>query len=202
MVETVGLLEMVEVAAMAGKKPRVHGNGFIQLDLNGNGTKRLHVWDESLPRQTVATPIHDHVFALRSTVILGTLIHEELEPYEDYDYGTHRIYRAQQEEGTQNTILVPDKGLVRLSVVQRLVLGEGSIYTFPAWKLHQTDHIGLTATIMDKVDAPEEYGRPRVLVEKDSVPDNDFKRDGCDPAELWPYVYEAVGLAILDAGTV
>jgi hypothetical protein len=174
-------------------KPRVHGNGFIQLDLNEDGTRRLHVWHEDIPRQVVATPIHDHVFALSSHVICGTLIHEELEAVKDPE-GTHRIFRAQQEAGSQNTILLPDEGLVRLEVVERLELPAGSRYTFPAWKLHQTDHRGLTATIMEKVNAPKEYGRPRVLVEKGNEPDNDFHRDGFDPAELWPFIDQALEL--------
>jgi hypothetical protein len=38
--------------------PRVHGNGFIQLDLPDG--KRLHVWDEDIPRQKVNTSMHDH----------------------------------------------------------------------------------------------------------------------------------------------
>lgn len=180
----------------SGKKPRVHGNGFLQLDLNDDGTKRLHIWDEGLPRQVVATPIHDHVFDLKSNVLLGTLIHEELAPIPAVGNGTHRIYRAQQEKGTQNTILLPDEGSVFLGIVERLVLGAGSLYTFPAWKLHQTDHVGLTATVMDKVNAPKGYGRPRVLVPVGSEPDNEFHRDGFDPEFLWSYVErvcEAVG---------
>jgi hypothetical protein len=175
-----------------GKKPRVHGNGFIQLDLNDEGTRRLHVWDESIPRQTVATPVHDHVFALKSRVIAGTLIHEVLEPIEG---DTHRIFRAQQEEGTQNTILVPDEGTVALKVAERFVLPAGVEYEFPAWELHQTDHRGLTATIMEKIDAPQEYGRPRVLVPTGQEPDNEFKRDGIDPETLWPLIERALELA-------
>ncbi len=180
----------------AGHKPRVHGNGFIQLDLNDSGTKRLHIWHEDIPRQVVATPIHDHVFDMRSTVLTGTLIHEELEPRDPAPFhtGTHQIYRAQQEPGTQNTILVPDEGNVALDIVQRLVLGEGSVYTFPAWKLHTSDHVGLTATVMEKVNAPETYGRPRVLVEVGSEPDNEFKRDGFDPETLWPFIDQVAHL--------
>ena len=34
-----------------GRKPRVHPNGFIQLDLNDAGTRRLHVWRDGIPRQ-------------------------------------------------------------------------------------------------------------------------------------------------------
>lgn len=180
-------LDYAELRA-TGRKPRVHGNGFLQLDLNDKGTKRLHIWHNDLPRQEVATPIHDHVFALRSEVLIGTLIHEELEIWSTIGTGTHKVYRARQEERTQNTILVPDEGEVMLKVSQRLVLGETSIYTFPAWALHQTDHIGLTATIMEKFNAPKEYGRPRVLVPVGQEPDNEFRRDGFDEEELWGYV--------------
>lgn len=177
--------------------PRVHGNGFIQFDLTEDGTQRLHVWHDDIPRQVVATPIHDHVFDLHSKVIAGTLIHEELVPINaSLRKGTHRIFRARQEEGTQNTVLVPDEGTVHLNVSQRLVLGAGSVYTFPAWKLHQTEHRGLTATIMDKINAPDEYGRPRVLVPVGQEPDNEFRRDNHDPEVLWPYIERALELAL------
>lgn len=171
-----------------GVKPRVHGNGFIQLNLTVDGLKRLHVWHDLLPRQKVGTPIHDHVFALRSTVLTGTLIHKELEADEEIDGSTHRVYRARQEPGSQNTVLVPDEIGVCLTVVQKLVLGEGSVYTFPAWTLHETEHRGLTATFMEKLNAPEDYGRPRVLCPHGFEPDNDFDREGHDPDTLWPFI--------------
>src|SRR3546814_5268128 len=56
-----------------GGRPRVHGNGFIQLDLTERG--RLHIWgDPRIPRQKTATPIHDHVFGFESTVVVGRLV--------------------------------------------------------------------------------------------------------------------------------
>lgn len=192
---------MYEELRALGNKPRVHGNGFIQLDLNSSGTKRLHVWHEDIPRQEVATPIHDHVFDLRSTVLTGTLIHEELDVIDAWinPVGSHRVYRAQQEPGTQNTILVPDEDTVSLEVVQRLILGPGSIYTFPAWHLHTTDHRGLTATVMDKINAPDSYGRPRVLVPVDSEPDNEFHRDGFEEEYLWSFIREAIDWRLDDS---
>lgn len=43
-------------------KPRVHPNGFIQLDISE--TDRLHVWHPSLPyRQKTFSPVHNHIFA-------------------------------------------------------------------------------------------------------------------------------------------
>lgn len=85
-----------------------------------------------------------------------------------------------------------DEGEVTLRLARRLILGAGSTYTFPAWNLHETNHVGLTATIMDKIAAPADYGRPRVLVPVGSKPDNDFHRDGFDPKELWPYIKGAL----------
>lgn len=190
------LLPNYDELRAAGHKPRVHGNGFIQLDLNDDGTKRLHVWHEDIPRQTVPTPIHDHVFSIRSTVLTGLLIHEELVLTRGPE-GTHWVCHAEQQPGTQNTILVPDDemGVVGLEVAQHLRLAPGSIYTFPAWHFHQTDHVGLTATIMDKINAPAEYGRPRVLVPKDAEPDNDFHRDGHDEELLWRMIEAALIMA-------
>jgi hypothetical protein len=170
----------------------VHGNGFIQLDLNPEGTIRLHVWDDEIPRQKVATPIHDHVFDLQSTVLLGTLIHETFE-VPDWEGEDYLVYTAQQQEGTQNTILAPVSTTpVNASITQRLILGKGSIYTFPAGEFHQSDHQGTTVTIMEKRNAPLDYGRPRVLVPVGQEPDNDFHRDAHDPDMLWDIIERAV----------
>lgn len=176
-----------------GCVPRVHGNGFIQVDLNKEGTKRLHVWDDDVPRQKVATPIHDHVFNMTSEVILGTLIHEVLLTHSDSFHGTHKVYRARREEGTQNTTLERVPGIVRLSTRERLILAEGSVYYFEAGRLHQTDHRGTTATIMEKIDAPAGYGTPRVLVPKGEEPDNEFRRDNHDVRLLWQIIGKAIG---------
>ena len=44
-----------------GSEPRLHGNGFIQLDLGDD--QRLHIWSPDLPpAQRVSTQIHDHQF--------------------------------------------------------------------------------------------------------------------------------------------
>ena len=58
-----------------GLIPRLHGNGFIQLDLNGKD--RLHVWHPDLPKQEFPTPIHDHKFSFKSHILYGELTHIE-----------------------------------------------------------------------------------------------------------------------------
>jgi len=190
--------EGVARAAMCGRQLRVHGNGFVQLDLD-DGTTRLHVWDESVPRQAVATPVHDHVFAMRSTVLCGKLIHTELDALPPRPHDTARslysVHTARQEEGTQNTRLLPTGEVVRLRQRRRLALLPGQTYEFPAREFHTSGHRGLTATVMEKVDAPGSYGRPRVLVPLLQEPDNDFHRDGHDQAALRALVDRALELA-------
>lgn len=176
-----------------GCVPRVHGNGFIQVDLNKEGTQRLHVWDDDVPRQKVATPIHDHVFTLVSYVLCGTLIHEEFDTFPDYHKPSHEVWEARREEGTQNTTLQPTQQCVRIESVQRLLLLPESVYRFPALTYHQSDHIGTTATIMEKVNPPGSYGTPRVLVPMGKDPDNDFHRDNFDVRWLWQIIERAIG---------
>jgi hypothetical protein len=184
----------------SGAVPRVHGNGFIQVDLNNEGTRRLHVWHENLPRQKVATPIHDHVFDMQSTVILGTLIHEEF-TWRRHPDGDFLFYQARREEGTQNTTLQPalplSSGTVPVFIkrTQRLVMLPGSTYFFPSGRLHLSDHVGLTATIMEKINSPSGYGSPRVLVPVGQEPDNEFHRDAHDVDMLWRYVAAALSIA-------
>ena len=182
-----------EMLRASGARPRVHGNGFLQLDLNPEGTQRLHGWDDALPRQATRSSVHDHVFALRSTVICGVLEHIEYQPWPTIE-GDWQIYRAEQVEGSTNTELRPSGEFVDLIETLRLQLRSGLSYTFPAWSLHDTDHRGLTATVMEKIDAPSGYGRPRVLVHRDEAPDNEFDREGFDQEFLWQFVYRALEL--------
>lgn len=85
------LREEVRALKAEGKgNPRIHPNGFIQLDLDhvadgwhashqrghSGGTRRLHIWNPpgvQLPRQDTVNEIHDHVFDMKSTVIKGVL---------------------------------------------------------------------------------------------------------------------------------
>jgi hypothetical protein len=81
------LREQVAELRAAGKgNPRVHPNGFIQLDLDhvadgwhashhrghSGGRTRLHIWNPpgvTLPHQDTVNEIHDHVFDMLSTVV-------------------------------------------------------------------------------------------------------------------------------------
>ena len=152
-----------------------------------------------MPRQAVNSSIHDHVFSINSTVICGTLVHKEFTAIEVEGFEASgdgfKVYQAEQVEGSNNTVLKWNGTFLRLQTFKTLHLGPGETYTFPAYEFHDTDHIGLTATIMEKIDAPVDYGRPRVLVPVGQEPDNEFNREGFDPDILWPFVKEALTLA-------
>ncbi len=53
-------------------EPRIHGNGFIQVDLDE--LHRLHLWDVMIPRQSVDSSIHDHAFGFESRTLQGMLV--------------------------------------------------------------------------------------------------------------------------------
>ena len=64
-----GDVNLINELKERGISPRVHGNGFIQVDLTHD--TRLHVWgDKRIPRQNTYTPIHDHVFGFKSHLVV------------------------------------------------------------------------------------------------------------------------------------
>lgn len=96
-------------------RPRVHGNGFIQLDLTDR--RRLHIWgDPRIPRQRVPSTIHDHTFNFSSRVYRGQIIHREiaLEPHPD---GAYRLYQAVCRHG-EDTRLVAHENRVEARITR------------------------------------------------------------------------------------
>ena len=168
-----------------GNEPRLHGNGFIQLDLEAG--ERLHVWDPALEGmgQIVRTSIHDHRFSYHSLIVYGRQVHQEYRVVVGSDL---RIYNPERRVGTQDTKLVQTDPStvpsVRAIAGNRLEIPEGFSYKFKAHEFHDSIPLGLTATIMTKTD--EDYGHiPRVLVPIGEEPDNEFDREAVDKEMLW-----------------
>lgn len=175
-----------------GHQPRMHGNGFVQLDI-GPGV-RLHVWPENwVPAQKVYTGIHDHAFSFRSIVMTGALSHRV---YRRTDWGTptHQAYVAERIDG-EETCLVPDRvvGRCRLVQISERVINRGESYYFRAIELHASrpyNPCGPTATLMIKVGYIPTY-RPVVMCPLGQEPDNDYKRTGQPASMLWEIIEEA-----------
>jgi|HubBroStandDraft_1064217.scaffolds.fasta_scaffold145480_1 hypothetical protein len=175
----------------AGRTPRVHPNGFIQLDLNDEHSMRLHVWPVAeLPdRQKTRHPIHDHSFDMVSTVLTGKLINEMLVFLVPTDYPdlipNHQEHRGVK-IGKEETILKPTGIFGSVTDIGREVILPGQSYRVPAKRFHNSIAEGLTATLMSKLDG-EPYN-PRVLVPVGVHPDNDFRREQTKPEILWEQI--------------
>jgi hypothetical protein len=174
----------------SGNLPRVHGNGFVQLDLPDG--RRLHVWDNGVPRQAVNSSVHDHAFGFTSHVICGILqnVVYDIVPS---DYGQYVVHVPWRRPGTEDTKLTNTGERVNLVTEDVQTLPAGKSYSFSPGVFHDTFHIGTTATIMTKTERWN--ADPRVLVPFGSKPDNEFDRDGFDPELLWSFIRRALELA-------
>lgn len=179
-----------------GSKPRVHGNGFIQLDLTDR--TRLHIFgDPRIPRQKVATMIHDHVFGFTSTIIVGRLINV-VYCTEPREHGDYRVYIPEIREG-EDTILKPTSMQVVVNPIHVDIINWNSgsrKYGILPFEFHESfAPDGPAATVIIKTDRTQAQGAerlPRVLVPVDKVPDNDFNRYDADEDLLWRIIEQTL----------
>lgn len=175
-----------------GRDIRVHGNGFIQIDIERDGelgSERVHVFGHpAIPRQVNPTPIHDHRFGFYSTVLVGRLTNTifnliaHAEP-------THRAYRPSPRAG-EDTELVPTDETGVLAVWRTETLLPGQQYSIYPAQLHETLANETTVTHMVKQTTTSLL--PRVLCRIDRTPDNSFERySERTPAQLWDIVEDA-----------
>lgn len=186
-----------ETVKRFGGIPRVHGNGFIQLDLEPG--QRLHIWGHrDLPRQVVDTGIHDHVFNFTSTCIVGRVINIHYGitwPADNPDVTTHRVYQPVSREG-EDTELQSTLSHCKPYVREMRLINRGEHYNHPAYEFHETITDRPSATVMVKaapVIGAAARPRARVLVPLGHEPDNAFDRNSFPPALLWGIVHEVLG---------
>lgn len=168
--------------------PRVHGNGFIQLDLPGGD--RAHFWGHpDIPRQVTRSQLHDHTFGFRSHVLRGRMINIVYAMSDD-EY-THEICVVVPRIG-QDTILMPTGDLVGPIVIGVGVIRAGGGYDMPPAVFHETVVDEPTVTVIHKTDRIEKR-QARVLVPIGHSPDNEFERSqAADPDTLWGIIQEMI----------
>jgi hypothetical protein len=185
------LLQEVRAAHAANHRPRVHGNGFIQLDLTAR--RRLHIWgDQRIPRQRVPSTIHDHTFSFKSTVYRGQLVHRCIDLIEDSS-GAYEMYYAVTNKG-EDTRLEKSSARFNAIITADHLLKAGDAYTFEARKFHETVAPWLCVTVIDKDGPTLSQGgpNPHVLVPFGLAPDNTFDRYQTEPDALWRIIFEAL----------
>lgn len=184
------MLDSIDTSRRYGFVPRVHPNGFLQLDLDPSKTERLHIWDASLPRQEVPTLIHDHEFGLESTVYLGCLINKRFKVEEaDAGIGEYKKWTVLRDPDSEETRLVESRDEFTAKLVVREFIYPDESYMMQAPEFHESGHIGRTLTIMRKLGYLAGHSAS-VLVPVGEEPDNNFRRSNVDVDQLWDMVYE------------
>jgi len=184
-----------------GARPRVHGNGFIQLDLDPE--QRLHIWGHpDIPKQEVATPIHDHVFGFHSEMLVGRLVNVVYDLCSPAYAGEEfEVWEPVPRHG-EDTVLEPtgETGSIRMGCSLVLIAGSPflSEYDFEPFVFHEMFAPEPSATIITKRGPTlreNPTGRkPRVLVPVGVEPDNSFDRYDNDPEDLWRIIHEVLDL--------
>lgn len=173
----------------SGARPRVHGNGFVQLDLTVR--RRLHVWgDHRTPRQTIPSQIHDHTFSFKSEIIVGQLVHRTIQVLRD-GAGAYDLYRAVVNHG-EDTRLEKQQGRVLAQIINESLIRAGQTYSFQATRFHETIAPWPCVTVIEKDGPTLSQGgpAPRVLVPAGLEPDNSFDRYQTPAELLWQIILE------------
>src|SRR5580765_3414507 len=112
----------VENGRRSGLRPRIHGNGFVQLDLTER--RRLHVWGDSrIPRRLVPSQIHDHTFSFTSEIVIGQLVHRTIGVQFDPS-GAYDLYKAVLNHG-ENPQLEKQQGRVIATIQNESLIVAG-----------------------------------------------------------------------------
>lgn len=158
--------------------PRIHGNGFIQVNLNPR--ERLHLWDHRIPRQARDSSIHDHAFWFESECREGTLINVPMSYVADSrSIGfspTHDLYRVVRVPNSEEDTLELLQAGVRFTSREAKVVNPGESYRFAAHKFHVSLHLGTTVTIMRRDPRYPGGGKARVACRVGEEPDNSWIR--------------------------
>jgi hypothetical protein len=179
-------------------RPRVHGNGFVQLDVTP--CWRLHVWgDPRIPRQKVDTPIHDHTFSFTSYVLLGSLRNVVMVPRQNVSRGHYQPHRATVRRG-EDTVLLPFGEPCDLVVLTDMIHSAGTSYRMKAGEVHESfPELGRVSMSLIAKDGPtlaQGGPSPTVFVPVGVAPDNSFDRYAAAPPEL---LWEIISGAVLEA---
>lgn len=171
-------------------RPRVHGNGFIQLDLSP--TRRVNIWgDPRIPRLITPSTIHNHTFSFNSTIYKGQFVHRQI-CIVPATRGAYGIYEAETRRG-EDTRLAAVVGRWNATIERECVFRAGERYFFEKNWFHETLAPWPCVTVIEKETATlNSRHNPKVLVPFGHEPDNTFDRYQTPPELLWQIIFEAL----------
>jgi hypothetical protein len=158
----------------------LHPLGFYlaRLAAHGNTTFRLHYWPLGLrPKMTAMTPYHDHVWSLRSCVLVGAVENVLIELHRD-ETGPFQIAHIKQIADTDQ--VVPGPFRVRIGSESAHTYRAGEFYDIVPRIFHYTrvdpGHAALTV-VQASVQVQEgprtllPLGSPGYMASRDPLPD-------------------------------
>lgn len=142
---------------------RWHGIGVLQAYVREGSERelRVHLWSRELmlPGISESCNAHNHRFTLRSTLLLGELLHTEwnVEPGTGYSLYDFVHARLQTDENSSAMRLLP--GEVSVQRVP-ILLRTGDTYTFQRGAYHDScPTTDIALTLVEKLDQIEEKAR-------------------------------------------
>jgi hypothetical protein len=178
----------------------LHGLGFIQVKLPAS--RRLHVWHPDLPRRDCYawSAIHNHRFAFRSTVIVGTQVNRRYNVIEGsfaaaFGPSTHLRISHDGPRGPEGGRLSFLAGQARAEALPDERYEPGQSYEMPMLQYHETPNSGVVVTIMEKL--AEGTVHASTLMDRQSRMDfhQAFDRYQLPPERLWQFVTDALQAA-------
>lgn len=197
---TDSIREELVVRSLDGAVPKLHPHGFIQLDLAGDGSRRLHVWDDDVPRRADPNTVHDHVWDFTSIILRGTLFNNACDAVWD-SHGDWVLWRASEvkHDGERGgKVLLPTSSRAFLRNWRQTKLFPRGTYFFPAFSFHDNMATGLTATLFQKGKSYPTMA-PCILCKEGCDPDREFLEDRFDSdaplvelSWMWDKLFAAV----------
>jgi hypothetical protein len=173
--------ELRKQVATHGKNPRVHPNGFIQLDI----APTEDGWDESKKKGHSGASTRLHIWNPPGVELVHQQTKNEIHPAipDELRMPTHEKYRAVYDKASSSRLAsTGEQGF--LDAEQWFWIEAGQTYTQPAFTLHDSTADGLVVTVMEKTEVHD--GDATVICLVDSPPDNDFDRaKAMDEKVLW-----------------
>ncbi|WP_210573727.1 hypothetical protein [Streptomyces sp. GESEQ-4] len=143
----------------------LHPLGFIHAELTelldeqfAGMRVRVHIWTSPCPESDALGLVHDHMWELKSCVLVGELTDLTIEAVAE-DRGSHDAIRVKY--GSKNEFT--HEGRVNLREVQRRNVGPGQVYHIPSRRIHETviDVAPVVTLLVSKDDPP---GSPGPLI--------------------------------------
>jgi len=180
---------IAEILAKLARSPerataRLHPLGFVHCRLyeTPDDCIRLHIWPSQFRcTQEPRWLIHDHLWWLRSYIVVGEVRNEFFCTLKERARPTHQIFSVEYDE--ENSILYPTGRLVRAEADDESVVRAGEIYEIPTGRFHCGTAPEGRLTVTAVLTSAARDTSPQVLGAIQTVEPVAFERALCPPAQ-------------------